>query len=102
MSVSGLVIFLSSDAQLAQHACERLRSDQRLIVGDRFGPRLAVAAETESVAADRALVDELRALPGVEHVDVAFVGFDEHSPPTEPRAAPRAGASNKEKPDVLG
>jgi hypothetical protein len=43
-------------------------------VGERFGRRLAVVAETPDVASDRNMIDELRMMPGVVHVDVTFVG----------------------------
>lgn len=74
MAISGLVLTIESDA--ADDVLTRLRGDDRLTVGERQGHRLPVVAETASAAADRALWEELGAIPGVARVDVASVHFD--------------------------
>lgn len=76
MSISGLVLTLSNDDSAAG-AISALAADQRLTLGDRFGPRLAVVAETPCVASDRELWDQLRSTPGIANVDVTFVHLDE-------------------------
>lgn len=76
MSISGLVLTLSDDAS-AEAALSRLAVDSRLVLGERFGRRLPVVAETPSVQGDRDLWDQLRASPGITNVDVAFVHLDE-------------------------
>lgn len=75
MSISGLVLTLSHDAT-ADVAVSELAIDPRLTLGDRFGRRLAIVAETASVEADRDLWDRLRGTPGITNVDVAFVHLD--------------------------
>ncbi len=92
MSISGLVVTLSEDPGTSELAMKLLTLDRRLCVGERFGRRVAVMAETPSVEADRSLWDELCTMPGVEFVDVAYVGLDDqataHSPPL---ATPKEG-----------
>ena len=81
MSVSGLVITLANDRSEAERTLRVLACDPRLTLGERFGQRVPAVAETPGVAEDRALIDDLRALDGVENVDVTFVALDE--PPGE-------------------
>jgi len=76
MAISGLVIFLRNDPIAAEASLAALGRDARLTLGERFGTRVAAVAETPSVEADRTLWDDLHALPGVEYVDVTFVGLD--------------------------
>ncbi len=54
-----------------------LELDRRVTLGERFGLRRAIVAQTSSVGEDRALFEELRALPGVLNVDVAYVHLDD-------------------------
>lgn len=77
MAVSGLVVTLAQDPALAEASLAALVRDARLTLGERFGRRLSLVAETPGPREDRQLCDDLRAMPGVVHVDVTFVGFDE-------------------------
>lgn len=77
MAVSGLVVTLSPDDGLAQRAIHSLRDDPRLTLGERFGRRLALVAETGGVPEDRALWDDLHSTEGIDSVDVTFVALDE-------------------------
>ncbi len=76
MSISGLVLTLS-DGAAADAALATLSADPRITVGERFGRRLAVVADTASVESDRDLWDQLRGNPGITNVDVTFVHLDE-------------------------
>lgn len=87
MAISGLVLTIESDA--ADDVLARLRRDCRLTVGARLGHRIPVVAETDSAPADRALWEELGAIPGVVRVDVASVHFDRDD--TGASAGPGAG-----------
>lgn len=78
MAISGLVVTLADDETAAAGALAALGADPRLTLGERFGRRLAIVADTPSVHADRALWDELRGTPGVTYVDVTFVHLDTH------------------------
>ena len=93
MSVSGLVITLEPDRALAERSLRALADDPRLSLGAQFGRRLAAVADTPDTQADRALIDDLRALPGIIHVDVVFVSVDGAAPcPDDPPAAPLLSA----------
>ena len=81
MAISGLVVTLSDDAAGAA-VLSVLATNPQLTLGERFGRRVAVVAETPSVHADRDLFDELRSTPGITQVDVTFVHLD-----TEPAAS---------------
>jgi len=78
MAISGLVVKLAEDDD-AGAALARLAADSRITLGERFGNRLAVVAETSNVQADRDLFDELSAMPGIVHVDVTFVHLGENT-----------------------
>ncbi len=78
--VSGLVITLAPQANAADEARRALAADPAFELGPRRGRRLAATAHTPSPAEDRALFERVRALPGVEHVDVVFVEVDPHDP----------------------
>jgi hypothetical protein len=80
MSISGLVVTLADEDVTAESAVTTLRADARLTLGERFGRRLAIVADTSSVHDDRVLWDELREMPGVVHVDVTFVHLDADLP----------------------
>ncbi len=81
MAISGLVLTLTDDPAGAA-AMAMLHSDPRLTLGEQFGRRVAVVAETSSAHDDRELFDELRGTPGITQVDVTFVHLD-----TEPAAS---------------
>jgi hypothetical protein len=81
MPVNGLLLTLSPDPALADTV--RLQIAQRAEVSlgnaqDRWQP---LAADTPDVSASHDLHEWLEALPGVEQVDVIYVGFDESTPP---------------------
>ena len=76
MAISGLVVKLAENDS-AGVALARLAADASLTLGERFGHRLAVVAETPDAGSDRDLFDELCAKPGIVHVDVTFVHLDE-------------------------
>ena len=82
MAISGLVVTLADDQAVADAAVALLKADPRLTIGERFGRRLALVADTPSVPADRSLWDELRQTPGVVYVDVTFVHLDTDPAPT--------------------
>lgn len=76
MSISGLVLTLSDDDS-AGTVVSTLAADPRITLGEKFGRRLAIVAETSSVESDRELWDYLRGLPGITNVDVTFVHLDD-------------------------
>lgn len=76
MAISGLVVTLRPDADKAAAALASMARDSRLTIGDRFGHKVAVVAETSGAGADRDLWDDLRGTPGVEFVDVTYIALD--------------------------
>lgn len=74
MPISGLVLTL--DLGHLEATLAALSADPRVTVGPREGHRLALALETESQAADKAAWAELRALPGITWIDLAYITID--------------------------
>jgi len=84
MIISGLLLTLSEDAQLADRVEAALRSRPEFTLAERSQRWLPVVIEVENVRASRDLHDWLNALPGVEFVDVVQVNFEDEaqlSPP---------------------
>jgi hypothetical protein len=85
--ISGLVATLTADAALARSALQAIEQHPALEPGPPEGRRLPLVLETASPGESHALGDWLIELPGVEHVDVAFVHWDD-GPATEPALRP--------------
>lgn len=79
MPISGLAITLSGDPVAGREALEAMRTHEALMPGELIGSRLPVVVETPDSEQDREVWDWLHALPGVVHVDVVYVHFDEAS-----------------------
>lgn len=80
MPVNGLLLTLSPDPALADAARAGIATRAEVVLGipqDRWQP---LAVDTTDVKAAHEFHDWLEALPGVEQVDVIYVGFDEPSP----------------------
>lgn len=77
MPISGFSITLADDEASAQASLQIMSRDGRLELGPRKGRRIAAVGETPTTREDRALWDWLNALPGVVHVDVVFVEFND-------------------------
>jgi hypothetical protein len=75
--ISGLVATLSADARLAGLALQAIGQHPALETGPQEGRRLPLVLETETASASHALAQWLVELSGVEHVDVAFVHWDD-------------------------
>lgn len=76
MPISGLILTLNGDAELAAQAVASLRTRPEFMPGERNARWLPVAMEARDDAASRDLHDWLNALPGVDFVDVVYVNFD--------------------------
>jgi hypothetical protein len=77
MLVSGLVFNLSPGLA-GQAAFEQLQRNPALMLGARTGNLLPASLVTEDVKQSRDFHDQMSATPGVEYVDVVYVGFEEH------------------------
>lgn len=76
MPVSGLVITLANDRQRRDTALAALSQEPRIELGVLRASRLAIVVDTATPEDDQQLWQWLNALPGVEFVEVALVGFD--------------------------
>ena len=85
--ISGLVATLTADAALARLALQAIEQHPALEPGPPEGRRLPLVLETASPGESHALGDWLIELPGIEHVDVAFVHWDD-DPVAEPALRP--------------
>jgi hypothetical protein len=77
MPISGLILTLNADAELAAQAVATVSTRPEFTPGERKARWLPVAMEARDDAASRDLHDWLNALPGVDFVDVVYVNFDE-------------------------
>lgn len=77
MPISGLILTLNADAELAAQAVATLSVRPEFMPGERNARWLPVAMEARDDAESRDLHDWLNALPGVDFVDVVYVNFDE-------------------------
>lgn len=77
MPISGLILTLNADTELAAQAVASVSERPEFMPGERNARWLPVAMEARDDAESRDLHDWLNALPGVDFVDVVYVNFDE-------------------------
>jgi len=75
--ISGLVVTLTADATLAQSALQAIAQHPALEPGPQDDRRLPLVLETATPGESHILSEWLSELPGVEHIDVAFVHWDD-------------------------
>lgn len=80
MPVNGLLLTLSPDPGLADSARSRIAARPEASLGDAWDRWQPLVADTPDVRAAHDFHEWLEALPGVEQVDVIYVGFDEPAP----------------------
>lgn len=80
MPVNGLLLTLSADPALADAARATISSRSEATQGDPQERWQPVAVDTPDVKAAHDFHEWLEALPGVEMVDIIYVGFDEPTP----------------------
>lgn len=91
MPVSGVVVTFTHDAEARDRALAALRRDRSVELGRRDGVRIAAVLDTPSEDENRRLWQWLNALPGVCHVDVVFVSFDDEQPYAAPESSDDRG-----------
>jgi hypothetical protein len=84
--ISGLVVTLPADTQLLARALEAIRQEPALELGTQHGLRLPLVLETDTSTESQTLTDWLQQLPGVQHVDVAYVHLEPSAVDAEPSA----------------
>jgi len=75
--ISSFVVTLDVDSPVADETQAALSAIPAFEVGELVGAKLPVVVETDDGATARDWFEWTCRLPGVVHVDVAFVGFDE-------------------------
>lgn len=75
--ISGIAITLTDDASRVESACAALAAIPELTLGERLGRRLAAVLDVDSPEDADRLWDDMRAIPGVTHIDcVCVLGTD--------------------------
>jgi len=92
VTTSGLVLTLAADEIVRQRCMDRLAAHDDLELGPAEGLRLPVVLTTADAEHSERVTRALRELPGVDHLDIVFVGLTDGdgSPPAR---ADRAGAA---------
>ena len=80
--VSSLVVTLSEESEIDSQVIAALQSISALTLGGVVGRRVPVVVEA-SAQDSRHWHDWIANLPGVSHVEVAFVSFEETHAPQE-------------------
>lgn len=83
MPINGLLLTMSPDSLLAESVRTMISGRAEVSLGETNERWQALAVDTPDVKSAHDFHEWLEALPGVEQVDVIYVGFDEPSP-TEP------------------
>lgn len=77
MPINGLLLTMSADSGLAESARRRMSGRAEIEIGEGNGRWLPVAVEASDVKSAHDFHDWLESLPGIEQVDVIYVGLDE-------------------------
>ena len=77
MTISGVILTLVDDPNLADEAMQWIQGAPELTLGHIDGARIAVVAETSDPRADRRLFHTLNEQRGIAHVDITSVFFDD-------------------------
>jgi len=77
--ISGLVAYLTENQELTSETVLAIAQHPNLELGTQQELRLPLVLETATSAESQAVTDWLNELPGITHVDVAYVHLDEDS-----------------------
>lgn len=77
MPVNGLLLTLSENPEMADAALAEISAKREATLGATLERWQPLVADTADVKAAHDFHEWLEALPGVEQVDVIYVGFDE-------------------------
>lgn len=75
--ISGLVVRLSTDSQMADGAIRQICGETSIQIGVRRETNLPIVLETKTPGESRDVTNWLADLPGVAHVDVTFTCFED-------------------------
>lgn len=77
MPISGLVLTFDGDLNAMHPAISPLRRHPLIELGSPQGRRLPIVLDTPDKQTDQTVWSWLNQLPGIFHIDVAMVSFDE-------------------------
>jgi hypothetical protein len=83
-----LVISMATEGRTADEAAAAIAGRPEFRVGSRQGQRLPAVLDTPDAETDRRCWRWLRGLPGVAHVDVVFIHFEDARPATPLETCP--------------
>ena len=75
--ISGILIHLVEDAVLCDKTVAAIAEHPSVEIGDRSGLRLPAVIDIDNKNSAEKVNEWLMSLPGVSHVDVTFVHFEE-------------------------
>ena len=78
MPVAGLALTFNQDEALASDAVAQMFKRDEIQLGELDGRYMAAVLDTADSRASRELHRWIESLPGVDFVDVVYVGFDDH------------------------
>lgn len=80
MPVAGLTLTFNENEALASRAVGELFKHASIELGEMNGRYIAAVMDTETSHESRDLHRWIESLPGIDFVDVVYVGFDEEAP----------------------
>lgn len=80
MPISGLVVTFESSVVEHSATLDELRNIPEIELGTCDGSKLAIVIDSDSKVRDQEIYNTVRELPGVTHVAVAMIAFDEDEP----------------------
>ena len=76
--ISGVVAYLTFDEPLVEGSLDQIRQHPAFELGERCEHRVPMVLETSGPGESRDALDWLNDLPGIEHVDVAYVHLEDN------------------------
>lgn len=76
--ISGVVAYLKFDEPLVEESLNMIRQHPAFELGERSGHRVPMVLETVGAGESRDAMDWINDLPGIEHVDVAYVHLEDN------------------------
>lgn len=76
--ISGIVAYLKFDEPLVEESLSQIDQHPAFELGERSGHRVPLVLETNGPGESRDALDWINDLPGIEHVDVAYVHLEDN------------------------
>lgn len=79
--ISGVVLHLALEERLRRQTLQQIEEHSCIELGACHANRAAIVIETPSAGPSRDVTDWLLSLPGVTHLDVTYVDFEDFTTP---------------------